>query len=188
MVIDYRISDIVPYINWIYFFHAWGLSGKPESEQEKQKHEALRMLEEWEDRYQTHAVVEIVDANSDGDDIIAAGTRIPFLRQQKPTAEGMPNLCLADFIRPLSSGITDKLGIFAATVDAPAVSRNSSDCYQTMLAQTLADRLAEASRALTPRGENQDMGLCSRRTGFYRRPAKLPICWHTTSRWLSINS
>ena len=73
MVIDYRISDIVPYINWIYFFHAWGLSGKPESEQEKQKQEALRMLEEWEDRYQTHAVVEIVDANSDGDDIIAAG-------------------------------------------------------------------------------------------------------------------
>ncbi len=57
----------------------------------------------------------------------------------------MPNLCLADFIRPLSSGITDKLGIFAATVDAPAVSRNSSDCYQTMLAQTLADRLAEAT-------------------------------------------
>lgn len=145
MVIDYRISDIVPYINWIYFFHAWGLSGKPESEQEKQKQEALRMLEEWENRYQTHAVVEIVDANSDGDDIIAADTRIPFLRQQKPTTEGMPNLCLADFIRPLSSGITDKLGIFAATVDAPAVSRNSSDCYQTMLAQTLADRLAEAT-------------------------------------------
>ena len=93
MVIDYRISDIVPYINWIYFFHAWGLSGKPESEQEKQKHEALRMLEEWEDRYQTHAVVEIVDANSDGDDIIAAGTRIPFLlflppyyRKQKSAA------------------------------------------------------------------------------------------------------
>ena len=102
MVIDYRISDIVPYINWIYFFHAWGLSGKPESEQEKQKQEALRMLEEWEDRYQTHAVVEIVDANSVGDDIIAAGTRIPFLRQQKPTTEAYVLPTLSDHCRRVS--------------------------------------------------------------------------------------
>ena len=26
--IVYNISEIEPYINWLYFYHAWGLSGK----------------------------------------------------------------------------------------------------------------------------------------------------------------
>lgn len=144
MVIDYSISEVVPYISWLYFYHAWGLAGKPEAEKENLKAEALAMLSEWEHSYQTHAVVEIVEANSDGDDIIAKGIRIPFLRQQKPSADDV-NLCLADFVRPLQSGIADRLGLFAVSVDANAVSRNSSDCYQSMMAQTIADRLAEAT-------------------------------------------
>lgn len=145
MVIDYNISDILPYINWIYFFHTWGIAGKQETDRIRLKDEALDMLADWNGKYHTHAVVEIVDAVSDGDDIIAGGLRIPFLRQQKPTALGEPNLCLADFIKPMSMGQTDKLGIFAATVDAAVVSRNSDDCYASMMAQTLADRLAEAT-------------------------------------------
>ena len=30
--LEYSIADVVPYINWLYFFHAWGLSGKPDAE------------------------------------------------------------------------------------------------------------------------------------------------------------
>ncbi|MEE3415868.1 MAG: vitamin B12 dependent-methionine synthase activation domain-containing protein, partial [Prevotella sp.] len=35
MKLEYNISDIVPYINWIYFFHAWNLTGKPQAEKDK---------------------------------------------------------------------------------------------------------------------------------------------------------
>ena len=33
--IVYNVSEIEPYINWLYFYHAWGLSGKPREEKEK---------------------------------------------------------------------------------------------------------------------------------------------------------
>ena len=42
--IVYNVSEIEPYINWLYFYHAWGLSGKPREEKEKLKAEALDML------------------------------------------------------------------------------------------------------------------------------------------------
>ena len=40
MKITYQISEVAPYINWAYFYHAWGMSGKPESEKEKLRQEA----------------------------------------------------------------------------------------------------------------------------------------------------
>ena len=46
--IVYNISEIEPYINWLYFYHAWGLSGKPREEKDKMKAEALDMLHSWE--------------------------------------------------------------------------------------------------------------------------------------------
>lgn len=148
MVIHYDISETAGFINWPYFFHAWGLTGKPEAEKENLKAEALDMLDTWNGRYRTHAVLVVEEANSVGDDIIVDGNRIPFLRQQTPSVEGGPNLCLADFIRPLEKGIPDKLGIFATTVDSAAVSSCTDDCYCSMMAQTLADRLAEATAEL----------------------------------------
>lgn len=145
MVINYGIGDVAAYINWDYFFHAWGLTGKPEAEKIRLKDEAEEMLGGWRGRYQTHAVVVIADANSDGDDIVTNGVRIPLLRQQKPSSGGQPCLCLADFVRPQSQGIADRVGLFAATVDADAVNDSSADCYSALMAQTLADRLAEAT-------------------------------------------
>ena len=35
MKITYQISEVAPYINWAYFYHAWGMSGKPEEEKAK---------------------------------------------------------------------------------------------------------------------------------------------------------
>lgn len=49
------------------------------------------------------------------------------------------------FVRPLSSGITDKIGAFATTVDAEMEQLYAEDDYKRMLAQTLSDRLAEAT-------------------------------------------
>ena len=148
MRIDYDISDIRPYINWIYFDYAWSMNGKDNDVRDKLHADANDMLDSWQGKHHTHAVFDIVDANSDGDDIIAAGIRLPMLRQQKPTEPGQPNLCLADFIRPASKGIKDKIGVFAATVDHDLACGYDNDDYGKMLSQVLADRLAEGTAEL----------------------------------------
>lgn len=143
-IITYKISEIVPYINWAYFFYAWSMNGKAKDAQLELRSEAEKLLADMEGRYHTRAVFALCEANSEGDDIIINGTRVPMLRQQK-VIPGKPNLCLADFIRPASSGIKDTIGLFATSVDAAFTSNNEGDPYQRMLSQTLADRLAEAT-------------------------------------------
>ena len=145
----YRISELTPFINWLYFYHAWGLSGKPREDKEKMKQEALQMLASWEEKYHTHAIFRLFEVCSEGDDLIffLPGTlfRFPMLRQQHPSAPGEPNLCLADFIRPLSQGIRDQIGVFCTSVDGTIIDEYSHDDYLNMMAQTLSDRLAEAT-------------------------------------------
>lgn len=143
-IITYNISEIVPYINWAYFFYAWSMNGKAKDAQLELRSEAEKLLADMEGRYHTRAVFALCEANSEGDDIIINGTRVPMLRQQK-VIPGKPNLCLADFIRPASSGIKDTIGLFATSVDAAFTSNYEGDPYQRMLSQTLADRLAEAT-------------------------------------------
>ena len=186
----YRISELIPFINWLYFYHAWGLSGKPKADKEKIKQEALQMLASWEEKYHTHAIFKLFEVGSEGDDLIfflpstseengisgtseengISGTsggngtpgtsgiesngieekkekylRFPMLRQQHPSAPGEPNLCLADFIRPLSQGIRDQIGVFCTSVDGTIIDVYRHDDYLNMMAQTLSDRLAEAT-------------------------------------------
>ena len=145
----YRISELTPFINWLYFYHAWGLSGKPREDKEKMKQEALQMLASWEEKYHTHAIFRLFEVCSEGDDLIfflsEKKLRFPMLRQQHPSAPGEPNLCLADFIRPLSQGIRDQIGVFCTSVDGTIIDEYSHDDYLNMMAQTLSDRLAEAT-------------------------------------------
>lgn len=51
---------------------------------------------------------------------------------------------MADFVRPLVQGVRDEIGLFCTTVDA-AIEYYENDPYLRMMAQTLADRLAEAT-------------------------------------------
>ena len=81
---------------------------------------------------------------ADGDDICLGSTRLPMLRQQRPNAKGQC-LSLADFVRPRDKGPADRVGVFAATVDAAMEKEYAHDEYRHLLAQTLADRLAEAT-------------------------------------------
>ena len=145
----YSISELTPYINWLYFYHAWGLSGKPREDKEKMKQEALQMLASWEEKYHTHAIFRLFEVCSEGDDLIFflsdKKLRFPMLRQQHPSTPGEPNLCLADFIRPLSQGIRDQVGVFCTSVDGTIIDEYSHDDYLNMMAQTLSDRLAEAT-------------------------------------------
>lgn len=140
--ITYEISELTPYINWVYFHYAWQLRDK--QEQAKLKKEAEALLKELEGQYHAHALCIVADANSDGDDIIIGGKRLPMLRQQVAD-HSMPNLCLADFIRPAEHGIADTAGVFATTVDIGLETDFDSDDYMKMMMQLLADRLAEAA-------------------------------------------
>ena len=62
--LEYSIADVVPYINWLYFFHAWGLSGKPDAEKNALREEAMQMLASMEPRYATHAVFGLFDTET----------------------------------------------------------------------------------------------------------------------------
>ena len=144
--IIYKVGELIPYINWPYFDYAWGVGSKGRHERTELRREADAMLVELEGRYSAHALFGIFTANSDGDDILVDGIRIPMLRQQHASGTNKTSLCLADFVRPLSKGVPDEVGVFATTVDA-ALEKDfaTADPYRKMMAQTLADRLAEAA-------------------------------------------
>lgn len=171
-VLTYTIHEVAPYINWIYFFHAWGFQPRyaaiadihgcdscraywlttfPEEERAKAAEamqlfkEANRMLNQLDENYHVHTIFRLCEANADEDNLILDGKLFPLLRQQIPHPDGSPFLCLSDFVRPLSSGIPDTVGIFAASCDGEVELLYENDPYKRMLVQTLADRLAEAA-------------------------------------------
>lgn len=171
-IITYKVHEVSPYINWIYFFHAWGfqprfaaianihgcdacraswLTSFPENDRPKaaeamQLHkEANRMLDLLDEDFEVKTIFKLCKANAEGDNLILDGITFPLLRQQTKKREGGPFLCLSDFVRPLSSGISDTIGAFAATIDADMEGLHEKDPYKHLLVQTLSDRLAEAA-------------------------------------------
>ena len=157
MRIDYDISTVAPYINWDYFYYAWGMHNKPEAEKLALRQEAVTMLRNLEGCYHTYALFVLADCHSEGDDIVLdggesvsdgindvvpdGGFRFPMLRQQ---VAGSEHLSLSDFVHPQH----DRIGIFCTTADLGLETDFSHDEYQRMMAQLLADRLAEATAEL----------------------------------------
>ena len=205
----YPVHEVRPYINWLYFFHAWGfpvrfsaisqihacpscrqawVNGFTSEERSraieamKLYDDACRMLDSWGNGpLYTHSRVRLLEANGNGEDIVLTGlgTSIPLLRQQHPAEEG-PCLCLADFVRPLESGKADRIGLFVCTADQGFVTGNLDD-YQSLLRQTLADRLAEATAELAHQitrrewwGYAPDENLCVRELFEERYQGKRP--------------
>lgn len=170
--VTYNIHDLAEYINWIYFFHAWGfqprftgiadihgcdacraswLASFPEGERAKaaeamQLHkEANRMLNKLDANFKVFAIYRLMEANADGDDLLMEGKRFPLLRQQTRIKPEDPFLCLSDFVRPVEGGIKDTVGAFATTIDPNMELLFKEDDYKLMLVKTLAERLAEAA-------------------------------------------
>ena len=104
------------------------------------------------------AVIGLYPANAVGDDdvqVYADESRTEplkvfhFLRQQGKKGEGLPNICLADFVAPKESGKKDYLGGFAVTAGIGIESLIEqfdleNDDYLSIMVKALADRLAEA--------------------------------------------
>lgn len=177
--LSYGFAEIEGYIDWSYFFHAWGFARKYSraadlrggvqawingfaagserdcaEEAVKLYGDARKLLAECGGRYKAFAKFGIFEANSRDDDIIISldngeEALIPCLRQQRAAPDDGVCLCLADFIRPAGQNIKDRIGLFASTVEGGFENQPEDDAYMRMLRQTLADRLAEAAAELT---------------------------------------
>ncbi|MBN2507650.1 MAG: methionine synthase [Verrucomicrobia bacterium] len=168
------LERLVPFMDWTPFFHVWELRGRYPAILNHERHgdqaralfaDGQRLLERivTQKRLTARAVYGFFPANAVGDDVELftdeSRTRLlatlHFLRQQILKPDGKPNFCLADFIAPKASPasgpapLPDHLGAFAVTtghgLDALVKEfRAEHDDYSAILAEALADRLAEA--------------------------------------------
>ncbi len=168
VVVDVSLRELVPYIDWSFFFTAWELKGKyPQILEHPVYGEAARDLFEngqkilqgivQEQELTLRGVYGFWPAASDGDDVVLYQSedrdqelaRLPMLRQQSILPAGTPNRCLADFLAPKESGIKDWIGAFAVTSgigvkDLVKRFEDRLDDYNSIMVKALADRLAEA--------------------------------------------
>ena len=156
------VAELVPYIDWTPFFHAWGLRGRypailtdPELGGAAQPlfDDGQRMLEQIvnERWFVPKAVVGFWPAHRDGDDIVLPqhGRRLHGLRQQLKRRDGKPNLSISDFVAPADADITDHIGAFVVTAGPEELAiaeryEAALDDYSSILVKSLADRIAEA--------------------------------------------
>ena len=165
---DVPLAELVPFIDWSPFFHAWELRGRyPQILEDAVLGERAKDLFADAQALLSRLVKErlltargayaFFPAASAGDDILLydheARSRplatIHTLRQQLEKPEGQPLEALADYVAPLSSPRRDHLGLFAVTagIGADALARSfeaARDDYSAILVKALADRLAEA--------------------------------------------
>ncbi len=159
------LEELVPYIDWTFFFTAWELRGKFPTIFEHPKYGAAarelfadgkKKLDELVQGklIRASAVYGFWPAASEGNDIVLFTDesrsrellRFPMLRQQGGEA---PYRCLADFVAPRESRFLDHVGAFAVTagigLDELAVKyQQARDDYSSIIVKALADRLAEA--------------------------------------------
>lgn len=141
----YNTKELIPYIDWSYFYHAWGIGAKEQLNAKAQevKKDAIALLNEHADNVGARAIFALCDAHSAGDSIMIESTELPLLRQQH-RLPGEPNLCLSDFVSPNA----DKIGLFATSVGENFAISDSNDPYTALLKQAIASRLAEAAATL----------------------------------------
>ncbi len=168
VVADVSLGKLAEFIDWTYFFSAWGLKGRFPAILEHAEYgraardlydNARRMLRTIveEGSIRARGVYGFWPAASMGDDIVlwneperrAEVTRFPMLRQQEVVEEDRPHLSLADFVAPADLGTPDYIGAFAVTAglgadEAAARHAAAHDDYNSIMVKALADRLAEA--------------------------------------------
>ncbi|MEE4198594.1 MAG: methionine synthase [Bacteroidales bacterium] len=165
---NYPVKNLLNYIDWTFFFHAWDLPGRypaifsdPVKGGEAQKlyEDAQHMLERIirKNMLQANAAFGFYPANADGDDLILYEVnrkhevlmRLPMIRNQRLKPEHEANLCLSDFVLPAAQKKVDYIGLFALTSGLGAEKwvkefREAGNDYDAIMLKILADRLAEA--------------------------------------------
>jgi 5-methyltetrahydrofolate--homocysteine methyltransferase len=140
-------ADLVPYIDWQFFFYAWDLKGKfpaiLDNPAARELYDDARELLPTLGGLRARGVYGYWPANAEGDDVVVDGTRFCFLRQQAQN-DGRPNRCLADYVAEAG----DAIGAFAVAIhgadELAEQFRSEHDDYRAIVTKALADRLAEA--------------------------------------------
>jgi 5-methyltetrahydrofolate--homocysteine methyltransferase len=165
---NFPLATLRDFIDWTPFFHTWGLKGVYPRilEHDGQGMQARQIFNE------ANALLDVIiekklitargvygffPASAVGDDVelYADDTRgqvlerFHFLRQQSNKEGDEPCRSLADFIAPKETGLPDHIGAFAVTsgIGLKEVCdgfRAKHDDYNAIMAEAIADRLAEA--------------------------------------------
>mgnify|MGYP006077793277 FL=1 len=170
----FPLADVMDYIDWSPFFQTWELRGRYPNRGYPKIFNDERVGEEARKLYAdaTKMLKEIMEGNllelrashgvwcANADDqhedihIYSDEARTEplatfcCLRQQLEKENDDPYVSLADFVAPKSSGMKDYVGMFAVGVfgcdKLVAKYESENDDYSKIMAQALADRLAEA--------------------------------------------
>jgi 5-methyltetrahydrofolate--homocysteine methyltransferase len=165
---DFPLATLREFIDWTPFFHTWELKGvyprilqdERQGEQARQIFaEANALLDRMiaEKLITARGVYGLFAANAVGDDVelyadetrAKVVERFHFLRQQANKEGNEPCRSLGDFIAPKETGLPDHIGAFAVTSGIGLKElcdgfRAKHDDYNAIMAEAIADRLAEA--------------------------------------------
>ncbi|HTW49111.1 MAG TPA: methionine synthase [Acidobacteriaceae bacterium] len=165
---NFPLATLREYIDWSPLFHTWELKGvyprifddERQGAQARQLFDdATKLLDCIVDRKSltARAVYGFFPAHAAGDDVrlytdasrSASGETVHFLRQQANREGSEPCRSLADFVAPRETGLADHIGAFAVTSgiglkDLTDRFKAEHDDYNAIMAEALADRLAEA--------------------------------------------
>ena len=165
---NYPLATLREFIDWTPFFHTWELKGVYPRILDDQKYgeqarqvfaDANRLLDVIVEQnlIAARGVYGLFPANAVGDDVElyadeARRTRLArfhFLRQQMQKDGNEPCRSLSDFIAPRETGLADHLGGFAVTTGIGLQAlcdrfKADHDDYNAIMAEAIADRLAEA--------------------------------------------
>ena len=165
---DFPLDTLREYIDWTPFFHTWELKGVYPRilDDERQGVQARQLDEEANALLDTiiekkliraRGVYGLFPASAVGDDVALYAddwydtelARFHFLRQQASTESSQPCRSLSDFIAPTENGLGDHIGAFAVTSGIGLKElcdgfRAKHDDYNAIMAEAIADRLAEA--------------------------------------------
>jgi 5-methyltetrahydrofolate--homocysteine methyltransferase len=165
---NFPLATLREFIDWTPFFHTWGLKGVYPRILDHPEHgsQARQIFTEGntlldrivkEKLITARGVYGFFPANVAGDDIelytdesrAKVFEHFHFLRQQANKEGSEPCRSLADFIAPKETGLPDHIGAFAVTSGIGLKElcdrfRAENDDYNAIMAEAIADRLAEA--------------------------------------------
>jgi 5-methyltetrahydrofolate--homocysteine methyltransferase len=165
---NFPLATLRGFIDWTPFFHTWGLKGVYPRilEHDGQGVQARQIFTEAntlldiiieKNLITARGVYGLFPASAVGDDVELytddtrekALERFHFLRQQSNKEGNEPCRSLADFIAPKETGLPDHIGAFAVTSGIGLKElcdgfRAKHDDYNAIMAEAIADRLAEA--------------------------------------------
>jgi len=165
---NFPLATLREFIDWSPFFHTWGLKGIYPRILEHPEHgaQARQVLSEGnalldviisKKLITARGVYGFFPASAVDDDVELyvdhnrerVLERFHFLRQQSNKEGSEPCRSLADFIAPRDTGLPDYIGAFAVTSGIGLTElcdsfRAKHDDYNAIMAEAIADRLAEA--------------------------------------------